>query len=311
MKCLSPSHFNTTSRGVRAIEGRDMLSTNENQNGDFAHFNHVLIPYCSSDLWLAAEETSANESNCSIFETYEPNSPGLQFTFRGKIIFQSIFRQLMEDHNMTEADSIILGGSSAGGIGIINLVQWAVGTLPTATMSLVVDSAWFINFQGNIARIFEESIGDAFSSESSSTVNSDSRQSTQRLLDILYSHPPCNDRTFGFPCCISAQCMLTRRNDSGQLAYFPEGSNVRSFFLSSVYDIYLLAPTIANQDSFNELDEMNQTEALVNFLLKVGEYGGEMNRSFARTFRQVRSNRRNRGLILEPFIAVCFEISLA
>ena len=286
MKCLGKKYFND-SGGKIAVEGRDLLSADENENNDFYTHNHVLIPYCSSDLWLASEirnDAPPENTKCGVFEGYKPDSASLQFAFRGKVIFQSIFQQLLDGYGLNESDSVLLGGSSAGGLGVINLAQWAKEALNTTTeIQLLVDSAWFINYQGNIAQIFEESTRDSFSSRASAV----EKMNNQRLVEILYSHPACNDTTFGFPCCVSAQCMLTQRSENGQLAYFPE-DGVRMFFLSSVYDVFLLAPSLLGGDDFDLEDESNQTRALVGFLLNVGEYGGEMNRSYARTFHQVR-----------------------
>ena len=105
---------NSTSFGTNfSIKGRDLLSTNQDQNPDFYAHNHVLIPYCSSDLWLASEvlPTHPNSScDCSDLDCfgYQPDSPQLQFAFRGKIIFQSIFNQLL-GLGMNVASEIILG----------------------------------------------------------------------------------------------------------------------------------------------------------------------------------------------------------
>lgn len=39
-------------QGRLMIEGRDLLDVNCDKNPVFCNHNHVIIPYCSSDLWL-------------------------------------------------------------------------------------------------------------------------------------------------------------------------------------------------------------------------------------------------------------------
>ena len=110
----------------------------------------MIIPYCSSDVWLG-EDSSGSSCNCFDFNCFNfvPNSPNLQFTFRGKTIFQSVIRQLISDHGLGNATEIVLAGSSAGGVGVVNHAQWVTEQVNVDTRLLVImDSSWFVNFQG-------------------------------------------------------------------------------------------------------------------------------------------------------------------
>ena len=163
MKCFEsvPEFF---PNGLNSsIEGRDILDTDPTKNPLFHSYNHVIIPYCSSDVWLGEETTnteavgisdsqcncfnytSSNQNSCFIFN---PKSPNLQFTFRGKIIFQSIVRQLLADYGMMNADRVILAGSSAGGLGAVNHAKWTRETLNSSTKLMVLfDSAGLLIFR--------------------------------------------------------------------------------------------------------------------------------------------------------------------
>ena len=270
------------------IEGRDILDTNPSENPLFYDYNHVLIPYCSSDLWLG-EETDATSavrpgvSKCSCFNyVTESKSDGcfnfhnaddLLFTFRGKTIYQSVIQQLLANHNMSEADKLILAGSSAGRLGVINHAKWTRGVLDCNTdLRVLFDSSWFVDFQDGIESVFNLATSE----------NSDSSD-TQRLLTTIRSNEACNntDRV-GYPCCISAHCVLTQRNSSDQLQYYPE--NTPTFALFSVYDIYLLAPglaTVANVETASNTENDGSGNAgigiVLDFLRIAGEYGGTMN----------------------------------
>ena len=104
------------------IEGRDILDTDPMENPLFHDYNHVLIPYCSSDLWLGEETTTTsavkpNTSKCSCFNYTTSAQSGcfnfsdsneLLFTFCGKTIYQSIINQLLTNHGLMDANKVIL-----------------------------------------------------------------------------------------------------------------------------------------------------------------------------------------------------------
>ena len=58
---------------VEQIDGRDILSPHSNTNPNFSGYNHVLVPYCSSDLWLG---------NDTKFITFDPLATDLQLGVR-------------------------------------------------------------------------------------------------------------------------------------------------------------------------------------------------------------------------------------
>ena len=281
-----------------SIEGRDILDPDPAKNHLFYSYNHVVIPYCSSDVWLGEETTNTEAvrtgtSQCDCFNyttslnqngcfKFNPNSPNIPFTFRGKIIYHSIIRQLLDDYGMDNADKVILAGSSAGGLGVINHAKWTREVLHPGTKLMVFfDSAWFIDFQDSIEIIFN---GETTSSSASNN---------QRLLDLLMSNSACNDTDrLGYPCCISAHCVMTQRNSDGELQYYPK--DTPTFALFSIYDIYLLAPGLARVASLESSQETSNTgdgnggvDIVLDILRVVGEYGGTMNNTLDTVTSQV------------------------
>ena len=76
---------------------------------------------------------------------------------------------------------------------------------------------------------------------------------------------------------------------AGLLKHYPQ-SRVRTFILSSVYDVFLLAPAVVGLDDFDSVsggNQQNATSLLIDFLRVVGEYGGVMNFTLAQTFIEV------------------------
>ena len=268
-----------------SVEGRDILDVDPVKNPLFYDYNHVVVPYCSSDVWLG-EETSNTEavkgdtSQCDCLTSasvsnpcfnFNPQSANLQFTFRGKIIYQSIIEQLLSDHGMSGAERVILAGSSAGGIGAINNAKWTQEILsPSSQLMVFSDSSWFINFHDGIQEVFDGEGNDTGDSQS--------------LFRILQSeNVACNDTSrFGYPCCVSAQCVLTQRGSDGELKYYP--NDTPTFALFSIYDLYLLAPALTRvadinsaQQSVNTGDGKAGIDVVLDFLRIAEEYGGTMN----------------------------------
>ena len=285
------------------IEGRDILDTDPTENPLFHDYYHVLIPYCSSDLWLGVETTTTsavkpNTSKCSCFNYTTSAQSGcfnfsdsneLLFTFLGKTIYQSIINQLLTDHGLTDTNKLILAGSSAGGLGAINHAKWTCSVLNSSTK--LIDSSWFIDYLNGIETVFNLI-------SSSNPTSSD----TQRLLDTIMLTDSCNETDrFGYPCCISAHCVLTQKDGSGRLQFYPD--NTPTFALFSPYDIYLLAPglaTVANlEESMEEANSGNGIGGLgivLNFLKIAGEYGGTMNNTLDVVTTQVSTlDERGRG----------------
>ena len=266
------------------VQGRDILDTDcsEGANPQFCNHTHILIPYCSSDSWLGNETDDTRNSyastrgECDCFDRscfqFEPRSANLQFTFRGKRIFQSVFQELL-DLGMRNASEVVLVGSSAGGLGVLNHAKWAREQLPASTDLLAIfDSSWFINFQGNLFRTFDGTVNQRES-------NNRRESSVNVLLSLIESHPACNNTRLGYPCCLSAHCLLTERGGvNNSLLYFPEG--VPSFGIFGLYDVFMLTPSIRQLQPINNA-ERTAVGYATDFLRTVGEYGGAMNETLA------------------------------
>ena len=64
-----------------------------------------------------------------------------------------MIQQLMRDHRMESATEIVLVGTSAGGVGLANHIQWVKEQISRNTRLLVImDSSWMINFKGQITQ---------------------------------------------------------------------------------------------------------------------------------------------------------------
>ncbi|KAL9959097.1 hypothetical protein ACROYT_G036180 [Oculina patagonica] len=232
------------------ITGRDLLSASRYENPTFYEYTHVLVPYCSSDLWLGLK-TNPKEPFHFVNDSSVDN-----FSFRGHTIFRSVFLDLLQQYNLTDAEEIILSGSSAGGVGVLNHADWVLNHvikshgLNTKLLS-IIDSGWFIDFQGS----FEAKVRPGFTS----FANISSRA--------------CMDVSPGHTCCPSAPCMISR-------GYYP--ASVPLLLISSMYDIFMFGEVLTR------LEDEGKTaiDHAADYLSVINMYGGAMNESLTLTESQ-------------------------
>ena len=230
------------------VEGKDFLSADEKENPKFHDYSRVLVPYCSSDLWLGSKTNSRNFS-------FIDNKTIDNFSFRGRTIFQGVIFDLMDRYNLSQSDITVLAGSSAGAIGVLNHARWVKTRLQTRNLTTkllaLIDSGWFINFKDSMKLR--------------------SKPGFAQVAGINpVALPACADLSLGFPCCLSASCLLSRK-------HFPP--EVQSFVVFSLYDIYMLAHVLKGLEDEGKTVESHAAD----YLSAVSMYGGAMNESVVLT----------------------------
>ena len=271
-----------------SIEGRDVLSSNCNEN-PFCNHSHVLVPYCSSDLWLGSDDRSGLQCDCWDQEcfTYNQTSEDLQFTFRGQTIFQSVLLTLDRLYNLKTASEIVLVGSSAGGVGVLNSAKWVRDTFHNVSLKVITDSSWFIDFRSSINQEFG--------------ATTESGQIESNFTGTLGSVEACTNNRLGYPCCISAQCILTESNIKTGEPYYPR--DVPLFLLQSLYDLLLLSRSLSPFNPIVSTDLYTTASLGLQSLMTIGEYGGEMNSSLTATA----TANLSPPLRLSYFVTQCFQ----
>ena len=283
---LMTSIYNLTNGQDASITGTDILSTNCAFNPDFCDYNHILIPYCSSDFWLG-NDTRYNTSGNNDFE-FVPDATDMQFIFKGFVIFQSVVRETIPTNT---TGTVLVAGSSSGGIGALNQAKWVKEYLPAADIRILTDSAWFVNFHDNLYSTFTD-----FTNISEDSMRADFNiteyvlsQRQVSLYTLLLHHEPCSSIELGPPCCISPYCLIANPN------YYPRDVPVLAVF--SLYDAYLLGPSLIGIELYNaqetsfevNFESKDETEPVglnFNFLRIIGEYGGVMNNTLDITSHQ-------------------------
>lgn len=180
------------------ITGRDILSSDATENPQFHHYCHAFVPYCTSDYWLASASSTGPEN----------------LSFLGATVFLEAVEYLIRE-GMENASDVVVVGSSAGAIGVLNSIPWLSGILPHANLSVIIDSGWFVNFNNTYQAIASADLVQKF-------INS----SNAPLCQLVDS----ND----IPCCLVPTCILFSQN-------LTLSSPPPILVLTSMYDSYLLS----------------------------------------------------------------------
>ena len=266
----------------------------------------MLLPYCSSDLWQGRDlsevsstrheemrnaipiilqkkkeleekrelekkkETDRPTEEEQLFELLHNQSFG-NFTFRGSQIFKAIVNLSVEEEDLCNASSVLLAGSSAGGVGALALSPWLKRFLKEACdrdvpVAVLGDSQWFINFDNVLGELAGQ-------------------------VPWLPQEKDLNETNFcsaslvsGYRCCMSSHCLLQQ----------PELSTVPVFATFSAFDGYipsLFAMTLSgdqedgagggpickiDKDKGKKKTSLTKITSFIRFLT---EYGGAMNYS--------------------------------
>lgn len=237
-------------RFPQSVTGEDILSRDPGKNPQFYNYSHVLVPYCSSDAWLAnrTHERFKNHEEFRFNETENADN----FAFKGRVIFQSVVEDLLAlpNNGLSKAVEIILAGSSSGGVGVLNNLPWVQEQLQSNVKVLVlIDSAWFIPFEGY------------------HPIDWTTEQA--KLLGI--NHDACLDVSLGFPCCTSPACLFTK-------GYLSPYSTPPVFAVSSMYDIFTLEGALV--DLIKQIPH-NDDQALLELF---NSYGALMQQSFEQSY---------------------------
>ena len=119
-----------TSNGTPETLNEDgILSGSAAENPDFYNANHVVVSYCSSDLWSGNRKKSQQTGG---------------HEFRGFKIVRAVINDLLKKpgRNLSSANRVLLSGTSAGGVGVMVHLDWLSRKLPSADVRGINDGGW-------------------------------------------------------------------------------------------------------------------------------------------------------------------------
>ena len=237
--------------------GRNNITSNINSKWK-RNINNITFNSNNTTNNNNKDQSLKNDKNIGKKESPTPR----KFKFRGAVIFSTILMELLSYRGLNNATEVIMAGQSAGGVGVMNHLQFVSSVLPAnCKLSSVLDSAWFINFENYFT--------DDGSTSDTSGGDQDEDRNQQNLAFAnetgLLERPSCRDTSLGFPCCYSAFCLSAN-------SYLPP--DIPIFLLQSKYDIYVMFQRLLEQN--RHLDNVLES---TDILLKVHAYGGRMQQS--------------------------------
>ena len=228
------------------VNGEDILSKDSANNPLFHSHSHVLVPYCSSDAWLANKSNPRYDRGEEF--RFNESTDADNFAYKGRAIFQAIIEDLI-DNGLANASELVFAGSSSGGVGILNYIEWIQEQLEDAQVLILMDSAWFIPFEDYHAINWSLELA--------------------QILGI--TQEPCLDLSLGFPCCTSPHCLFSKE-------YLPT-TIPPIFVVSSTYDIFTLQVPLS--DEIGSQGSNNDDQALLRLF---NSYGALMSQSFQQSY---------------------------
>lgn len=138
------------------------ISSNVATN-DFATWNHVYVPYCTSDLWLGRE----GDVDLGSFSV---DANGHTYLYAVRNMLRQLGAPWTSVHGYTmpvldDAEEILFSGTSAGGYGALQNGDWFLDKFPDARVGLVIDGAMDIDPQTlGLFGVWEETTNWPYSS---------------------------------------------------------------------------------------------------------------------------------------------------
>lgn len=123
----SAPYFATSNEPFRPGQLRGYtLFSDDAMESPFAGANFLFVPYCSSDGWLLDDLRLLSDT----------------FYVRGAVILQSILSEVLSGIEYRNATTLVLAGSSAGALGVVNHLAYVTNTLgfPAANVMMILDS---------------------------------------------------------------------------------------------------------------------------------------------------------------------------
>jgi len=114
-----------------AMRGTGLLSNDKSNNPSFSAWNKVFIPQCSMDVWVGKQKASHASKGLS---------------FQGSSILHGVIQSLKRS-GLEKASTLILVGNSAGGIGVMNHIDWVASQLPKTKVKGIIDGSWILDAQ--------------------------------------------------------------------------------------------------------------------------------------------------------------------
>jgi len=168
----------------------------------FASFTRVFVPYCSGDAHLGTRTAVV--------------APDFPYIFAGHNIVSAVITHLLDVTTLSRATSVLLSGSSAGGIGAFVNSDFVAAALPRARVRAAPQGGWFFPAVVNYTAWEGGNSGPPYAGQDG------------RVSDLWASYLPpacvadkgrpyCSSVPFNFPYLTTPMHVSENQEDSNQL----------------------------------------------------------------------------------------------
>ncbi len=128
--------FTSSTEYPDSLDLEGIFSLDLNLNPEFGTYNHVFIPYCSSDSHFGDRNESADTFG---------------FQFKGKKIVDAVIEDLLDssilgENNLQNSELVVISGTSAGGRGVQQNLDRMAALIPHDNVYGVLDSSYFTRY---------------------------------------------------------------------------------------------------------------------------------------------------------------------
>ena len=116
--------------GAFLTDDTNVASTKASVNPQFYNWNIVYMPYCSGESWIGS--ATSNKTNSQY-----------PFYFAGHNITLATIQHLKNTQGFATATNIVVSGTSAGGVGTVNNVDYFAAAVPAALTVGYPQAGWF------------------------------------------------------------------------------------------------------------------------------------------------------------------------
>jgi hypothetical protein len=150
-----------SSNGFLPTPGNGITSSSQTENPVLYNANTIYLHYCTSDTWAGSKRGTGT------YNQLDSNTWNFEGRRNATAFIKSIGELLPQFAN---AQEIILGGDSSGGVGVVEVANDVIPLLPPAALKLmVVDAGYMIDFpayDSSVPQIFESpQVPDFFESD--------------------------------------------------------------------------------------------------------------------------------------------------
>jgi hypothetical protein len=219
------------------------LSADKRVNPMMHDWNHVYLNYCDGGSFSGRNVTPTIYHDCTD-EKDDKSCSTRELHFKGHYVLEAAMKTLLEKHNMTNAEEVVLSGCGSGGLAVLlHADQWRAALPEKTFTAALVDSGFFLDWSLN-------------------SPESEPRDFGNQLRSVFRLHNSSGS--------MHAECLHRQSSlgDPASACFFPEHATsylqVPTFTAQSMVDSFQLKAVLGIDAADNDKDKKEEIKEQVN-----------------------------------------------